>query len=283
MQIQGSGRIVLPDAFLDDLPVYDLHPALLDAATQGLRGVGAEVVPYPYDAVRVHAPLEREIYAHTSKRRAGDETVHDIVVTNGPMIDVKVNNMNALGRAFTSVGAPITLTVTITSPDWAEFDTLEVFANTTPDPIAQNDSTLVPLTCWTSRTLANLDAKDPCKRAPMAPQAMTVQLANLPGGGGFRRYEATVTVTLDAQDIVTRAGASGTDAWLVFRARGDRAIFPLLLDGGTVDATTRPAIMSGDFAMLRTALTGKGVSAMAVTTPVFVDFDGGGYRAPFAP
>ncbi|MCE7877974.1 MAG: SDR family NAD(P)-dependent oxidoreductase, partial [Betaproteobacteria bacterium PRO3] len=76
-------RIVLPDAFLDDLPVYDLHPALLDAATQGLRGVGAEVVPYTYDAVRVHAPLEREIYAHTSKRRAGDETVHDIVVTNG--------------------------------------------------------------------------------------------------------------------------------------------------------------------------------------------------------
>lgn len=78
-----QSRIVLPDAFVDDLPVYDLHPALLDAATQGLRGVGAEAVPYTYDAVRVHGSLEREIYAHASSRRAGDETVHDIVVTNG--------------------------------------------------------------------------------------------------------------------------------------------------------------------------------------------------------
>ncbi|MDB4960770.1 MAG: hypothetical protein JWP01_769 [Myxococcales bacterium] len=212
-----------------------------------------------------------------------NNTPRDIVVTNGPLIDVKVGTVAALGRVFpVATGGAITLTVTITAPDWAEFDTLEVFANSTPDAPVGGDTSLTPLTCWTTRTIATLDTEDPCKRAPMAPQAMNVQLATLGGPGSYKRYEATVTVTLDAQDIVTRPGARSGDAWLVFRARGDRAIFPLLLAGGAADDTTRAAVMSGDFATIRTALTGKGVSATALTTPVFVDFDSNGYRAPFA-
>ena len=44
------------------------------------------------------------------------------------------------GASFPATGgAAITLTVTITSPDWAEFDTLEVFANTTPGPVPSDD------------------------------------------------------------------------------------------------------------------------------------------------
>ena len=210
----------------------------------------------------------------------------DIVVTNGPMIDVKVNNMPALGRVFSpGGGGTVTATVTITSPDWAEFDTLEVFSNATPDAImsVNQETTLVPLKCWTSRPLPSVVALDPCTRAPLVPEAMTVQLANVSGGGGFQRYEATVTVTLDAEDIVTRAGATGKDAYLVFRVRGDRAIFPLLTGAGAFADTTRAAIMSGNAVQLRTALAGKGVPAGAFTSPVFVDFDGGGYRAPFAP
>jgi hypothetical protein len=30
-------------------------------------------------------------------------------------------------------------------------------------------------------------------------------------------------------------------------------------------------------------MAGRGVGAAAFTAPVFVDFDGGGWRAPFAP
>jgi hypothetical protein len=112
---------------------------------------------------------------------------------------------------------------------------------------------------------------------------MTVQLATLAGGGGFKRYEATVQVTLDAADIATRAGATGRDAWLVFRARGDRGIFPILLKSDTVSDTTMPALLSGDMSAIATALRGHGVPAEAITAPVFVDFDGQGYRAPFAP
>jgi hypothetical protein len=92
-----------------------------------------------------------------------------------------------------------------------------------------------------------------------------------------------VTITLDAADITTRAGATGKDAWLVFRARGDRGIFPILIKGDTITDTTMPALLTGDLQAIGTALDGRGVPATAVTAPVFVDFDGGGYRAPFAP
>jgi hypothetical protein len=142
----------------------------------------------------------------------------------------------------------------------------------------------VPLKCFTTRDLGSLDAKDPCARAALTAEPMTVTLAQVPGSGSasFQRFEATVTVTLDASDIANRAGATGKDAWLVFRARGNRAIFPILVRDVITDST-KSAVLSGDFATLRTAMTGIGPIAEAVTAPVFVDFDGGGYRAPFAP
>jgi hypothetical protein len=211
-------------------------------------------------------------------------TARDVVITDGPFIDVKVGGQPALGRVVSGAGG-VTITVTITSPDWAEFDTLEVFANTTPDPInAMDDTALVPLKCWTTRTIATLNAKDPCVLAPLSAEALTVTLATIPGSSTrtYQRYESTLTLTLDATDIGTRQGATGTDAWLVFRARGNRAVFPIM-PLNAIATDTQSAILSGDFTQIRTALTGKGVPAEAVTAPVFVDFDGGGYRAPFAP
>jgi hypothetical protein len=209
-------------------------------------------------------------------------TPRDIIVTNGPMIRVEVGGQPAIGRVVTAANGSVTITVTLTSPDWAEFDTLEVFANTTPDPIKGGVTTLQPLKCFTSRTIANLAEADPCKTSSLVADPMTVTLANISGPGSFRRFEATVSITLDAADIGTRAGATGTDAWLVFRVRGDRSIFPLLTDEAITE-TTLPTLLGGDFDAIRAALTGKGVPATAFTSPVFVDFDGGGYRAPFAP
>jgi hypothetical protein len=99
----------------------------------------------------------------------------DIVVTNGPMITVTSGGQPALGK--TLAGSSVTLTVTLAAPDWAEFDTLEVFANTTPENLTgTGDTTLVPLRCWTARTIATLPAGDPCTRAPLAPTPMTVTL-----------------------------------------------------------------------------------------------------------
>ena len=213
---------------------------------------------------------------------AGSAVPRDVVITDGPMIDVKVNGAPALGTMVSSVGSPVTLTVTITSADWAQFDTLEVFANATPGAPAESGVTsLVPLECWTSRALGGLVANDPCALAPIAPSTMTVSL--VPAGGGYNIYQAVVTVTLDASDIVNRAGATGKDAWLVFRARGNRAIFPLMLLNALGTDAAITAALAGDSASLDAVMVGNGVPAEAVTAPVFVDFDGGGYLAPFAP
>lgn len=255
----------------------DTHKSIADPL--GMPRTYVRVADDSGDALAGGAVVDAVLATQTG----ANSTPRDIVVTNGPMIVATVANQPALGRVF-APGGPITIAVTITSPDWAEFDTLEVFANTAPDALRVNDPTvLVPLKCFTSRPLGSLVADDPCTTAALDAESMTVQLANVSGPGNHRRFQATVTVTLDAADIANRAGATGTDAWLVFRVRGDRAIFPLLPNQTLDEPATRTAILGGDFATIRTALTGKGVPACAFTTPVFVDFDGGGYRAPFAP
>ena len=211
----------------------------------------------------------------------------DLVLTDGPMIAV-ANGVqpgpSVLGQTITAspAGSPITLTVTMTAADWAQFDTLEVFANETPDtpPAAGEPTSLVPLKCWTSRDLTSFDPKDPCALASMTAESMTVNLVDL--GGGFARYEATVTVTLDPSDIVTRAGATGTDAWLVFRVRGNRAIFPIMSQN-VITTDTLPVLLAGDPVAVDNALQGIGMQASATTSAIFVDFDGGGYLAPFHP
>lgn len=215
----------------------------------------------------------------------GTVTARDIVVTNGPMIAVTAGGQPAIGRDVPAAAGSVTLTVTVTSPDWADIDTLEIFANSTPlSPVteAEDPVSVAPLKCFTSRTLGSLAATDPCAIARLAPETMTVQTVTLAGGGNHSFYRAIVTITLDADDIDTRAGATGDDAWLVFRVRGDRAIFPVLTNG-VVDAQTLPVLVAGDPNDLELTLRGRGVHACAFTAPVFVDFDGGGYRAPFQP
>ena len=56
-----------------------------------------------------------------------------------------------------------------------------------------------------------------------------------------------------------------------------------LFYGDAVDDTTMPTLLGGDMTAIAGVLQGRGVPAAAFTAPVFVDFDGGGYRAPFAP
>jgi hypothetical protein len=205
----------------------------------------------------------------------------DVVLTDGPMIAVRAAGQPAIGATVDASAGTVTLEVAIQAPDWAEIDTLEVFANATPDSPSKEASALVPLRCWTTRAPAAIDAKDPCALADLPPLAMTVKKVSV--GNGFDRFEATVTVTLAASDVVTRAGATGKDAWLVFRARGDKAIFPILFDDVVNDATLPVLVDGGDANAIDAALRGHGVPATAFTAPVFVDFDGGGYRAPFAP
>jgi hypothetical protein len=213
--------------------------------------------------------------------RMTGESARDIVVSNGPMIDVRAGGLPALGAVVTASGGRVNLQVSVVAPEWAEIDTLEVFANATPESPAPDDLTaLVPMQCWTSRDLSSLNSFDPCVGAGMAAAPLVINREAL--GGGYARFFGTIAIEIDAADIPTRPGGSGQDAWLVFRVRGDRAIFPLLPQGA-IDEMTLPVILTGTDDEREAVLRGKGVSAAAFSAPVFVDFDGGGYRAPFAP
>ena len=224
------------------------------------------------------AGVADEIYATI----LGEGRAVDVVVTNGPMLEVFAQGgaTSAIGATITPSGA-VTLTIKMTAAEHIDVDTIEIFANSTFDPVDGNKTALIPVACFTTRELATLAATDPCALAPAGgARPFTVETRSV--GAGFRRHEATVTISLAADAIPARAGAEGDDAWIVVRARGQRPVYPLLLDGVTTGATL-DAILGDDPVALEAALVGKGVPAAAFTAPIFVDFDGGGWRAPFAP
>jgi hypothetical protein len=206
----------------------------------------------------------------------------DLILTDGPMLRVSVVGQldSAIGRVVSAPTGAIALTVSVTSPEWADFDTIEVFANETPDSPVTGSTALTPLGCWTTR--AGLLAADPCRKAAMPAQPLTVIRETTPPGP---RLTATAVLNIDADDInPPKPGKTGKDAWLVVRVRGDRGIFPLMSNGlFAADPALFNTVLNGTAAEIRAALAKKGAPAQAFTAPIFVDFDGGGYRAPYAP
>jgi hypothetical protein len=197
------------------------------------------------------------------------QTPRDVVVTNGPMIRVTEpgeDMPSVLGRTLLAPGGTIALSIVASIADWSDLDTVEIFVNATFDPlIAGQPSSLAPLRCFTTR--ADLAPTDPCRGAG------PLEVTSVEG-----RREARLTFTLRVEDVPRRAGATGDDAWLITRVRGRHGLFPVIVDEA-VTPETLPALVAGDLGALATL----GVSAMAYAAPVFIDFDGGGWRAPFAP
>lgn len=211
-------------------------------------------------------------------------TPYDVVVTNGPVIRVSVDGgvTSAIGRvvAPTSMGGAVTFTVSAQVPSWMAIDTVEIFANATFDPIEDDLTALTPLGCFTTRT--GLAANDTCGLATLGGGAQALVVTE---DAGAERRETTLTFTLAPGDLATRAGARGQDAVVVVRVSGQSAMFPLVFEGnvgladvpGLVEANTR-AEVDAVFATHSTV-----VFPTAFTGPIRVDFDGGGFAAPFEP
>lgn len=202
----------------------------------------------------------------------------DVVVTTGPMIRVTAqgDSKSAIGQVVTGSGGQATLAIGVQSPRWAAFDTIEVFANSVPD-IKSNETLLHPVACFTA---ADLPDGDPCADAPLGSHPLDVNLVAV--APGFQRYEAATTITLSTDQPLYPDGGTGEDVWVVVRVRGDRALYPLLLNGVITDDNLA-TLVSGTQAEVEAALDGIGVTATAFTAPIYLDLDGGGYRARFAP
>jgi hypothetical protein len=211
--------------------------------------------------------VDEDVYATL----LGEGVPRDVVVTNGPMIRLFPN---LLGQVVDGTAGTITFDVEVESPEWIGLDTVEVFVNSTYDPVEDEVTALQPLKCWTDRTA--LMATDPCMTAPMPPDTLGSQVTQ-------GRRHATLTVTLAVADIPNRAGAVGQDAWIVVKASGERAVFPVLTEGALNPDNLEAVVAASSDSELAAALGRVGVPAAAFTAPILVDFDGSGWRAPFAP
>ena len=219
-----------------------------------------------------------------------NQTPIDVVVSNGPHIVLTVDGVSGspLGQVIDSTSGNLNLTIEVYSPEWAQIDTIEIFANETPETPGTTDdggrldvTAVQPRFCFTARE-APLAENDTCALAVGGARPLTVNLVDVDTDSGYMRYEATASISIDPADIENRALATDGDAWFVVRVYGSRAIFPILLNGLMNDATI-DTLVNGEIDDQLVILNGSGVPATAFTSPIYVDFDGSGYTAIFSP
>ncbi len=227
------------------------------------------------DALEAGVGLVREVLDNLSRANGA---VTDVVVTDGPQLSISLDgDTRPLGKVHDGTDGSVQLKIDVQSADWAHIDTIEVFANNTPE--IGGDDLIQPIACFTS--IDSLDETDPCAKAGLGgPSTLVVNKVDL--GNGFSRFEASKTVAITPADIPLRAGGMGTDAWIVVRVSGQRAIYPLFI-GTLIEGRDPDIFVHGTEQEVEDAIAGRGRTAAAVSSALFVDFDGGGYRAPFAP
>jgi hypothetical protein len=253
----------------------DTHYVVLEQ--MGMPRTMVRVSDDSADAIKTGTNLIREILDNLAR---SSNTLTDVIVTDGPHMAITVDGDNRpLGKVIDGSGGSVSITVDIQAADWSHFDTLEFFANATPEVGDVDVSALQPFACFTSRV--TLMANDPCALAGIG-GANTLTVGLVDAGNGFERFESSKTFVVTPGDISNRAGATGQDAWIVARVRGDRAIYPLFV-GNLLSGQEVSTFVNGPSAALETVLAGRGRPAAAFSSPFFVDFDGAGYKAPFAP
>ena len=182
-----------------------------------------------------------------------------VLMTNAPFVTITAESRSTGQTASLGLGSPlelatdngrVTLTITVDSPAWAEFDRVDLFINNAP--AKTSDEPPRYSACEDHRI--TLGARDI--------RRVTV----VPGLEGAERLEATVTHELEGLT---------EDTWVVARVAGTQGqsepLFPvhpgsLEFSGRDLDSVTGSNIGQG------------GVMAYAITNPLFIDVNGDGWQ-----
>jgi hypothetical protein len=203
---------------------------------------------------------------------------HKIVVSAGPFIKAYISNEEGslAGIGETIVGNRVKLVIDVQSPEWAWFDTVEIYANT--EPVPADDENIIPL---------EGKAKDPAEFfAPyhvpkfyyQPTHSFSIKDKTLEE---ITREDGVIKVHLELEMNLDR------DTWVVVFVRGTEdtegyhSLFPFVTRA-LVDADN-PSVEPeetdiGNIDML--SLTGA--PAWAFTNPIFVDIDGDGFDSLYS-
>lgn len=217
---------------------------------------------------------------------AQDGARRDLYATSGPVLQLWAGSgARRVGIGGTTEPDPgagpspdddiLHIEVTALCTDWAPVDTIEVFANSTfaspetgPAPPA-----MIPAVCFTSRPMP----AERCRQAAVF-GTLTIETIDRPRGGRYLRARVVADVAVAKLLAANAPGARGKDLWLLARAFGDRSLFPVVPGGlRPGPGTNLSALVNG------TPITTSGAYPLAFTNALFVDVDGGGWRAPFQP
>lgn len=218
----------------------------------------------PRDGLGVHySSLDEELYAGNINKRK-------VVVSAGPYISLTATNEAGQSAGVGDIisGKAITLNINVEAPDWAWFDTIEIYANT--EPLPAEDTARFPL---------EDEAASPDTFAAPYHMPRYVYEPNekfkLADGTLKDWKEENGTISAHVQLTVNVA----EDTWVVVVAKGTRetkgyrSLFPIVPDA-LVDADKHPR----DFDPARLEDFHKdetvGAFAWGFTNPIFIDTDG---------
>ncbi len=203
---------------------------------------------------------------------------HHVIVTTGPFVKAWMVTPDGqqVGIGDTAEGSDLRLRVDVTSPEWAWFDTIDIYINT--EPIPADDEHFMPL---------EGAAKDPAEfykpyhvpryyyQPTRSFSLKEKTLENWENEDGLIKASIDIPITFDK------------DAWIVIFVRGTegtegyRSLFPYITHA-LVDADN-PSVQPEDVDVTNVdMLTLTGAPAWAFTNPIFVDVDGDGFEALYS-
>ena len=173
------------------------------------------------------------------------------LVTNGPFVEVSLRSPasgeeGGMGALIHAPDGDVELAIRVTSPLWAPFDRIEIYAN--PDLPGDLDRFNPYRLCEYAARIIEI--------VPGATGRGAAGVDGEEGGRGVRNeYETVEPFHLDR------------DTWFVVKLTGSYPLFPVLPNGISTGHSLEE-LLEGDFR------EGEGVGAWAITNPVFVDVDG---------
>ena len=230
------------------------------------RVSGGSGFPRTFVASPIDAPSGLGAIADTLSQNVNDGRV---IGSNGPMVRVRVIADSTSQEGRLELGYPtqistndgeVDVQVDVQSPDWAEFDTIELYVNST--------------TTCSSSSLQSGAGPVTVKRYAIAPDFTQ----SAPGDFTISSDEVVPGhFRLEASTSFTLTGLT-QDVWIVVMVKGkdgvSRPLFP-------VASSSLKTSTNSTLANLTDGNLGEdGVTALAFTNPIFVDVDGGGWTAP---